>query len=141
MTIASHLFQTLAFDVKSQLWNDYELPKLTMVELRTLAMLFGCPKSGNKEWLVSRLLAVRIVRMELAKFGSDYAAVEALAAELRKERLKWMAEQAGTWRSGNKLQLATCLMNWRNRCRVEGQKIMDELLAARAENPKQMKLI
>lgn len=120
------IFRKLVFNFDSDLWNEYDVAKLRMIELQTLAMLVGAPKSGRKDDVVVRVLAVRCVREKLSKFGNDAAEV---LPHFRKEALKHMARECGLWRSGNKLQLAAVLLTWRNRVRAEGEKLLGELIA------------
>lgn len=140
MKAPSKLFHDLAFNADHEGWNDFDVPTLSMLELRTLCLLLGAPKSGTKEKVSTRLLAVRIVRQRLKKYSHDQEGVGAVMADWKKEQLKWMAKEAGIWRSGNKRQLAIGLLNWRTRCRAEGQKVLVQLLAASPERPRQMGL-
>jgi len=43
------LFTELVYDFHSEYWNEFELPKLSLRELQTLAKLLGCPSYGTKE--------------------------------------------------------------------------------------------
>lgn len=137
---STELFRTLAVDAVSELWNEDELPKCSLEEVRHLAMLLGSPKSGPKEKVIVRLLAVRQVRLAVAKYPLNEEGAKALVADNQKERLKWMAKEAGLWRSGNKLQLAIVVLQWRDRCRAEGQKLLAAWQAAAASQPKQLLL-
>lgn len=134
---ADELFAHLVFHADSELWDEYELPRLSLVQLRTLARLWGAPHSGTKEKVVVRILAVRAVRVRLAPFADD---LEALASAFRKEALKHMAREAGLWRSGNKRQLAIALINWRARARQNGQQLLDRILELSRAQPRQLNL-
>jgi hypothetical protein len=60
MNTAKALFSELVYDFQSERWNEFELPKLSLRELQTLAKLFCCHSYGAKETLiVLRLLAIR----------------------------------------------------------------------------------
>jgi hypothetical protein len=135
--VSLKLFTKLVFDAQSELWNEFDLPRLRAVELQTLAQLVGAPKSGSKEKVSIRILAIRQVRLKLQPFADD---VQAVAAAFRKEALKHMAREAGLWRSGNKTQLAAVLLSWRQRARAEGQKLLDQLCAASRQRPRQLDL-
>jgi hypothetical protein len=134
------LFSKVVNDIDAEEWNEYDLPKLTLREIQCLCMLLCSPKSGTKEKVVTRLLAVRQVRIKLAPFAASREGMEAVVLSFRKEALQWMAKEAGLWRSGNKLQLANVLINWRERCRAEGQKFLQEALAQILNQPRQMYL-
>ena len=135
MKTPKSLLSELIHDFDSQRWNEYELPKLSLRELQVLAKLLGCPFSGAKEILVVRLLAHRQLRFKLARFGDDPAP---LMEAYRREALRNMCKEAGIWRSGNKRALAAGLLNWRDRCRLNGQKFYQELQAASQSRPHQL---
>ena len=118
MKTTKALFSELVYDFQSERWNEYELPKLTLRELQTLAKLLGSPSYGTKERLVVRLLAQRKLRFKLSRFTDN---PEELAISYRRETLRDMCREAGIWRSGNKRALSAGLLNWRNRCRAQGQ--------------------
>jgi hypothetical protein len=124
MKTPKSLLSELIHDFDSQRWNEYELPKLLLRELQVLAKLLGCPFSGAKEILVVRLLAHRQLRFKLARFGDDPAP---LMEAYGREALRDMCKEAGIWRSGNKRALAAGLLNWRDRCRLNGQKFFAEM--------------
>ncbi|HEV2207329.1 MAG TPA: hypothetical protein VG167_01025 [Verrucomicrobiae bacterium] len=111
-------------------WNEYDLEKLPRNELRFLCYLMGIAHSGTKADLIVRLLTLRLVRKDLSKFGSDHDALLAVVAEFKRSRLRWMCQQANLWKSGNKIQLASVLLSWRNRCRQQGLKFLEEWRAA-----------
>jgi hypothetical protein len=48
------LLSELVYDFQSVRWNEFELPKLSLRELQTLAKLLGCPSYGTKETLIVR---------------------------------------------------------------------------------------
>lgn len=129
------LFSKLVYNFDAEEWNEYDLPKLSLREIQVLCRLLGSPKSGSKEKVIARLLAVRQVRLKLSRFQDD---PHAIVPEFRKEALKHMAREAGLWRSGNKIQLATVLLNWRNKCRHDGQKFFEDISAELAKRPQQL---
>lgn len=137
---ASALFRKLLFDPMAEEWNEDDLPKLRVAELRLLSQLLGGPKSPPKAELVTRILCTRLIRLEIARFGSTREAAQDLAQSARKERLKWMAKQMKLWRSGSKIQLAIVLINWRDRARLEGQKLLDTLRSVDPGRPVQLLL-
>ena len=71
MKTTKALFSELVYDFLSERWNEFELPKLSLQELQTLAKLLGCPSYGTKETLVVRLLAQRKLRLKLARFTDN----------------------------------------------------------------------
>lgn len=126
---ASHLFRKLVFDINAEEWNEYDLPKLRRWELSLLCQLFGGPKTGKAEELVTRILSIRTVRSKIARYGSDRPAAVALAADFRKDELKWFCRHMKLWRSGSKIQRAITLLSWRDRARMEGMKLLNQLMA------------
>lgn len=131
--LCTHLYRN--FDHEG--WNDYDLQKLTLAELEFLARVMGVAFSGTKEKRIVRLLSCRIVRKELSRFKDNPSEV---AQAFKRERLKWMCVQGNLWRSGNKIQLATVLLNWRNRCRHDGSRYLEACIASTRERPIQLNL-
>src|ERR1700738_664241 len=99
MNTTKALFSELVYDFQSERWNEFELPKLSLRELQTLAKLLGSPSYGTKETLIVRLLAQRELRFKLSRFTDN---PEELAISYRRESLRDMCRKAGIWRSGNK---------------------------------------
>lgn len=122
----THLCCNLYHDFAHEGWNERDLTTLSGTELVFLCRVLGIPDYGNNETRITRLLAILICRQELSKFGSDYAALLEVVAAFKKPRLHWMAAQACLWKSGTKIQLAQVLLNWRNKCRHDGQKYLEE---------------
>ena len=71
MKTTKALFFELMYDFQSERWNEFELPKLSLRELQTLAKLLGSPSYGTKETLIVRLLAQRELRLKLARFTDN----------------------------------------------------------------------
>lgn len=136
----SLLLSQLFHDPHNEAWNEFDLSRLTLSQVQVLCRALGAPKSGTKEKVIVRLLAVRQVRLAIAKYGADQTGIETLAGDNMKERLKWMAKEAGLWRSGNKRQLAAVLLTWRERCRFEGRKFVEEAMAQIATQHRQLTL-
>ena len=132
--MATHLFQTLIRDVESELWNEHELAKLPLLELQSLADLLACARSGTKEEVTTKILAIRTIRLRLSGFSDD---PQAVAAVFDRRALRQMCREACLWRSGNKRQLAAVLLTWRNRCRYEGQRRLEAALQATRQQPRQ----
>jgi len=132
------LCHNLYHDFQHQGWNEDDLETLPRKELRFLCRIMGVPDYGTKAVIIVRLLSLRIVRMELSGFQCDgfasdtSGAVLLVASTFKRERLRWMCEQANLWKSGNKVQLASVLLSWRNKCRLSGQKFLAECLSHEA---------
>jgi hypothetical protein len=135
MNTTKALFSELVYDFQSERWNEFELPKLSLRELQTLAKLLGSPSYGTKETLIVRLLAQRELRFKLARFTDN---PEELAISYRRESLRDMCREAGIWRSGNKRALSAGLLNWRNRCRAQGQAFLAEMQSLAKHRPQQL---
>ena len=113
------LLSQLVYDFQSVRWNEFELPKLSLRELQTLAKLLGCALYGTKESLIVRLLAQPELRFKLARFTDNQ---DELASSYRRDSLRDVCREAGIWRSGNKRALSAGLLNWRDGCRARGQR-------------------
>lgn len=124
--MAHHLLAELTFNFDSERWNEWDLALLTSEELEALAMLLNCPRTGPKERLIVKLLATRQLRFKLTTFPCTLEGARLLAGQKRREDLKAMAAEAGTWKSGNKVQLAASLISWRDRCRAAGTRFFEE---------------
>lgn len=135
------LFNELLWNFDHEGWNEWDIPKLKLKEIQFLCQALGAPKSGTKEKISVRLLAVRQVRMKVSKYDHSEEGVAALVGDYPKEALKWMAKEAGLWRSGNKKQLAVVLLNWRNKVRSDGRKFLDQAFAAAAKAPRQLSFV
>jgi hypothetical protein len=135
MNTTKALFSELVYDFQSERWNEFELPKLSLRELQTLAKLLGCPSYGIKETLIVRLLAQRELRFKVARFTDN---PDELAISYRRESLRDMCREAGIWRSGNKRALAAGLLNWRDRCRARGQAFLAEMQSLAKGQPQQL---
>lgn len=125
-------------DINHPSWHEYELEKLPARELEFLCRMFGCAKSGNKYKVALRLMMIRRARFDLAKFTDD---PHELAAAFKRSRLRQICEIGNLWKSGNKTQLAAVILQWRNQCRLDGQRFLQECIAYGKSVPKQMELI
>ena len=92
-------------------------------QLKALAQLLDMPLSGTKARLRARLIAWRKLRETIA----HYTAPEQMTTRYDMKALKAMASVSGSWRSGSKRQVATGLLNWRDKSRKRGK---DNLKAA-----------
>jgi len=135
--MTSSLFSVLMADPQSEHWNGADLQKLSMAELQGLAKLFGAPTSGSKSELAERLLTYRKIRIRLSRYDDN---AESLAQSHGRESLRSMCDALNLWKSGSKVQLAAGLLNWRNRCRVEGQTFLAEMRAEAQSRPAQLSL-
>jgi hypothetical protein len=71
MKTTKALFFELMDDFRSERWNEFELPKLSLRELLVLAKLLGSPSSGSKETVIIRLLAQRELSFKLSRFTDN----------------------------------------------------------------------
>ena len=71
MSTTKGLFSELVYDFQSVRWNEFDLPKLSLRELQSLAKLLACPSYGTKETLIVCLLAQRELRLKLARFKDN----------------------------------------------------------------------
>jgi hypothetical protein len=94
MNTTKALFSELLYNFRSERWNEFELPKLSLRELQALAKLLGCPSYGTKEMLVIRLLAQRELHFKLARFTDN---PDELASSYWRESLRDMCREARIW--------------------------------------------
>ncbi len=117
--------------------TEAELDKLTMEYLKSLAVSMGFPTTGNKETLIAKILDLKKLRDELKGYGEDY---QVLVDKYGKPELKAMVARTKGWKSGNKMQLAQVLLNWRDRTMHKGkQEIRKALEAAGKPIPDEFK--
>lgn len=135
----SALFNELLHNFDHPAWEDETVPPLTLDQIQFLCRALGAPKSGTKEKIWIRLCAIRQVRKKLAPYDGE-TGVERLVTDFAKLPLKAMAKEAGVWRSGNKRQLAVCLLNWRNRCRQIGTAFVQHQFSIVKTQPRQLNL-
>jgi hypothetical protein len=107
-------------------WARPDLDCLTNAELAWISRLLGIPFSGTKSQRVERILDALELRVILAACTND---PEPLAATYRLKELQAFAKRAGTYRWLNKRGVAAGLLTWRNQCRRDGQRALDELWA------------
>jgi hypothetical protein len=99
------------------------LGQLKGKELKALAMILGVGPSGTKPKVTDRILDAWSVRLALAGFvKDDQVSIEPICAAYQKPDLKMFCKRSRSWRSGNKRQLAACLLMWRARCRRLGSE-------------------
>ena len=127
MSGASLFFKPMLRDVG--LWNKGILLALSKEELKGMAQLLNISKSGKKEALVLRLLAIKDLRVKLSKVQAPEELVEAYSSK----DLKAMCGMAKIWKRNNKCSAAAGLLNWRNRCRQAGQKLINEIRKTKQE--------
>jgi hypothetical protein len=117
-------------------WTHAQLAELRAVELEVLCRLLGVPYSGTKPQRIARLLDLADLRTTLA----SYERPGQMTPFFRRASLLAMAKRAHIYLGGNKYGLAAGLLNWRNECRQRGQQYHAELQAARARQPRQLRL-
>jgi len=135
MTMASHAFSQLAKGLEK--WSLERLLQLKKSELQGQALLLSAPGSGTRQVLAERLLEVYSLRIVLGRYGND---PDDLVKDFKRRDLYEMCKSAKLFRSGNKRLLATVLLNWRNRSRTKGQKVLHQCREEGAKLPKQFSL-
>jgi len=123
-------------------WNMPLLEPCTNDELEALCRLLGVPYSGTKSARVVRLLDMADLRVELSEWGeyrSDdfgeshkkaYKIAEQVVSRYKKRELIVMAKRAKIFRGLPKRGLVIGLLQWRDRCRLRGQRFNEELRKA-----------
>lgn len=109
----SQLFLDLLEDIDSDLWDDRDLPKLTVRELRHMGVFLGQSRgySCRKEELITRLLGIRMIWLNLRKLGPPITA-ERLAENFTAKVMKGMMRELRFPRSRKKAELAFQLAFW-----------------------------
>jgi hypothetical protein len=103
--------------------TEDRLEKLTGRELRSVAMILGVGPSGTKTKLKERILNCWSVRVALAGFTSDdQTQIDPIVKTYQRRDLWTFCNRTHNWKSGNKRQLAACLLTWRARCRQKGKE-------------------
>ncbi len=123
-------------------WSADDLGRLTGGELGSVAALMGVGMTGRKPERIARILALRDLRVTLARFAGDdeadqeglHAAVDTLAAAYKGRELREMCLVAQLYQGKTKRAKAAALIQWRNACRRRGKQALREAkAAARAE--------
>jgi len=138
--MASDLLSELVHNFDSERWNEFDLQILTVTELQAISSLLYVSKSGTKQQLIVKILATRQLRNKLAPYSPDREGALELSKAHRAEDIRAMCKEAVIWRSGNKLANAVCLIQWRERCRMEGMRFYREIQALCSSQPQQLRL-
>jgi hypothetical protein len=124
-------------------WTQNSLELCTGDELKALCLLMGVPHSGPKAVTITRLLDTAALRVELSTWGEyrndDYLKshekVHEIATDIcaryKRADLVALAKKAKTFYSLPKRGIVIALLQWRDRCRVKGQKFNNEIKRAR----------
>jgi hypothetical protein len=126
--VPSHAFQT-AFKANPATWTAASLDDCSIVELRTLARLLGIPEGTTKADRIERLLETAELRLTLSRFPDGRAGAEQLVATYKGNVLREWCRQVHGWIGPTKMDRAIVLINWRTKCRKDGQAFLAELRA------------
>jgi len=118
------------------------LEPCTLDELEALCRLMGVAHSGTKAVRIARLLDMAALRIELAEWGEyrvddfmeshkeAHKIAEEVTARYKRKELIAMAKRAKTFYSIPKHGIVIGLLQWRERCRMQGQRFNDEIKQA-----------
>ena len=110
-------------------WTAALLSGLTGRQLVDACLLMGIAHSGAKERLVARLLAAARVRTAFSESDDlDWYVARYSEAELR-----GMARSVGVFCSIPKIGVVAALLNWRNKCRSDGARVLKDSREVAAE--------
>ena len=124
-------------------WTSTILEPCTRDELEALCRLMGIPHSGTKAHQIARLLDMSSLRIELVKWGEyrdkDYMKshervheiAEAVSSRYKRKNLIEMAKRAKVFYSMPKIGIIIALLQWRERCRMNGKIFDTEIRRAR----------
>lgn len=115
-------------------FNQENLSKLTIEELKGLCLLMNTAKSDTKEKTIKRLLKVYAVRLVVARFEDP----EAFKGTYKKRVLVRLCVIAKVWKNGNKYSCAAGLINWRNNSRKKAERLIENLKKERCGQPHQL---
>ena len=138
----SHSFR-VAFNQSPADWSRESLLPCSVTELDILAKLLGIPAGSTKQDRVTKLLNAAEVRVLLAPYGEDKddrTIPAALASAFKAKELHDLCVRIHGWIAPNKFGRAIVLLNWRNKCRHDGQRYLDELKAAPRNKQTRMNL-
>lgn len=109
----SALFLTLGADIHSELWDEWEVGRLSKDELQQLAVFLGMTRgySLRKSELATRILGIRQIWLKIRKLGGR-PCVESIVASLPRYALAAMMRELGYPRTRSKRQLAETLVLW-----------------------------
>lgn len=113
-----------------------DLKTLSLDQLEAFARLLGIPHSGIREKRVQRIYNALVVRHLLTESDNP----NYYAAKYRLAVLKRHTKNVGSYAGLNKYGLAVGLLNWRIRCRTNGQRFYNKMRAEAANHPKQIRL-
>jgi len=133
--MASYAFHQMVKGLEK--WRLERLLQLKKAELKGLALLLSAPTGGTRQVLAERLLDIYNLRIVLNRYGKD---PDDLVRDFKRRDLYKMCKRAKIFKSGNKRLLAAGLLNWRNRCRTKGQKVLHQCRKEGVELPKQFSL-
>lgn len=127
------------------LWERTDLELLQVKHLDLLFGLLGTPRYSqlNRAQRITKMLIIAKVRMALAPFKltpempheEQKRTVAAVSKRFNGKLLKELCRSAGTFAPSTKYGMAASLMQWRNGCRRNGQKVWEEAMEIRRQRP------
>ncbi len=113
-------------------WNLFDLKLLNKVQLQTISVLLGIPKSGTKQVIINRIKAIVPIRLMVASFmklaGEETAKLQALSSSFLGRELRTFCRTVRTYAPGNKYGMASSLFNWLKGCLRMGQQAYSEMI-------------
>lgn len=123
-------------------WTRELLESMSHKQVELLAKLLGTWYSGTKQSIVTNLLEHGALREKLTDYDwpdGDHEAevreVQRLAAAYKGHELRLLCKVARVYAPGTKYGMAASLLGWRNLCRSNGQRVIEQLDAEIAALP------
>ena len=91
------------------------LSRCTATELAAIAMTLGVPRTATRSKLSAKILATIELRLTLA------SATHEELQKLPGKELRSLLKRAGAYVPQNKYGMASALIGWREKCRLEGR--------------------
>ena len=109
----------------------FDLQSLEMKHLEAFSRLLGIHWSGDKEKRIERLYSAIRMRLKLAQVKEP----DELVKNHKRTELSELAKSVGVIHYVSKYAIAVSLLNWRNKCRQNGQKFKMEMTEEIRNNP------
>lgn len=113
-----------------------DLRALSMIQLEAFAKLLGIPFSGDRAKRVERIFDALSVRHFLTASDEPNFYISKYS---RRELVRY-TKLADSFVGSTKYGLAVGLLNWRTKCRRDGEKFFEEMRTEIRKRPKQFKL-
>ena len=114
-------------------WNTWDLKLLRSIELQSLCLLLGCPKSGTKQQMIARIKTILHVRLIVTPFAKKenldrWEQAKLIAQNFKHKQLKSFCKMVRTFAPSNKVGMGNALINWLFNSIARGQRAYKDAL-------------